>query len=122
MLIRYVLSTVCSFSATYSEILVFECLPKYFQNKHLFIVVFHHGGEFVMLNNGVTIYRGGVSTLVSDLHLDQFIMLIIHGLVTGWVWFFLCSQGLVPFIFALMVVKRVSLMVVDPLLDLMAVI
>ena len=36
---------VCSFScllfsATYSEILVFECLPKYFQNKHMFIVVF----------------------------------------------------------------------------------
>ena len=50
----------------------------------IFNVVFHHGGEFVSLNNGDMIYRGGVSTLVYGLNIDKWTMVSIHRLVTGW--------------------------------------
>ncbi|XP_058753414.1 uncharacterized protein LOC131626580 [Vicia villosa] len=35
-----------------------------------FNTVFHHGGEFVKLQDGETIYRGGVSTLITGEHIE----------------------------------------------------
>ncbi|XP_058765177.1 uncharacterized protein LOC131638625 [Vicia villosa] len=49
----------------------------------LFNALFRHGGEFID-NNGETIYRGGVSTLVSGEHIDEWTMHHILNLVTGW--------------------------------------
>ena len=44
----------------------------------VFNVVFHHGGEFERLNDGDTIYRGGVSTIVSGQLIDKWSMVNIH--------------------------------------------
>ncbi|XP_058746290.1 uncharacterized protein LOC131619180 [Vicia villosa] len=37
-----------------------------------FSAVLQYGGEFVFLNDGRTIYRGGMSSLVSELRLEEF--------------------------------------------------
>ena len=50
----------------------------------MFNVVFHHGGEFVRLNDGDTIYKFGVSTIVSGQLIDKWSMVNIHKLVNGW--------------------------------------
>lgn len=50
----------------------------------MFNVVFHHGGEFVRLNDGDMIYRGGVLTIVSGKLIDKWLMVNIHNLVNGW--------------------------------------
>ncbi|XP_058747019.1 uncharacterized protein LOC131620008 [Vicia villosa] len=45
------------------------------KNKQLFNVVFHYGGEFVSLNDGVMIYRGGVTTVVTNINISTFTMI-----------------------------------------------
>ncbi|XP_058726497.1 uncharacterized protein LOC131597850 [Vicia villosa] len=54
------------------------------QSNDMFKAVTQFGGEFVLLNNGDTIYRGGLSSLVSELRLEEFTMDSIHRLVMGW--------------------------------------
>ncbi|XP_058749183.1 uncharacterized protein LOC131622170 [Vicia villosa] len=49
-----------------------------------FSAVLQYGGEFVFLNDGRTIYRGGMSSLVSELRLEEFTLDSIHRLVMGW--------------------------------------
>ncbi|XP_058781430.1 uncharacterized protein LOC131655613 [Vicia villosa] len=49
-----------------------------------FSAVIQYGGEFVFLNDGRTIYRGGMSSLVSGLRLEEFTLDSIHRLVMGW--------------------------------------
>ncbi|KAI5409260.1 hypothetical protein KIW84_054895 [Lathyrus oleraceus] len=51
------------------------------QNMQVFNVVFHHGGEFVRLNDGDTIYMGGVSTIVFGKLIDKWSMVNIHKLI-----------------------------------------
>lgn len=50
----------------------------------MFNFVFHHGGEFVRLNDGDAIYRGGVSTIMSGKLIDKWLMVNIHKLVNMW--------------------------------------
>lgn len=50
----------------------------------MFNVVFHHGGEFVRLNDGDTIYKGGVSTIMYGKLIDKWSMVNIHKLVNVW--------------------------------------
>ncbi|XP_058733420.1 uncharacterized protein LOC131605036 [Vicia villosa] len=54
------------------------------KNKQLFNAVFHHGGEFVSINDGVMIYRGGVTTLVTNIHISTFTMVSVHRMLIGW--------------------------------------
>src|ERR1044072_7405599 len=54
------------------------------KNNDKFNAVLQYGGEFVLLNDGAMIYRGGMSSLVSELRLDDFSMGSIHSLLTGW--------------------------------------
>ncbi|KAI5414524.1 hypothetical protein KIW84_040139 [Lathyrus oleraceus] len=54
------------------------------QMSQMFNVIFHHGGEFVRLNDGDTIYNGGVSTRVYEQLIDKWSMVNIHKLVNGW--------------------------------------
>ncbi|CAK8567043.1 unnamed protein product [Lathyrus sativus] len=54
------------------------------ENMQMFNVVFHHGGEFIKLIKGETIYRGGVSTIVYGQVIDKWSMLNIGNLVNGW--------------------------------------
>ncbi|XP_058779616.1 uncharacterized protein LOC131653480 [Vicia villosa] len=61
----------------------FLTLHLTFQNNVLFNVVFRHGGEFID-NNGETIYKGGVSTLISGEHINEWTMHHVLNLVTGW--------------------------------------
>ncbi|XP_058769018.1 uncharacterized protein LOC131642868 [Vicia villosa] len=49
------------------------------QSNDMFNAVIQYGGEFVLLNNGDKIYRGGVSSLVSELCLEEFTMNNIHS-------------------------------------------
>ncbi|XP_058748392.1 uncharacterized protein LOC131621369 [Vicia villosa] len=51
---------------------------------HLISVVFHHGGEFVSMSDGVMIYRGGVATHVNDIHIDNFTMVCVKKLLNEW--------------------------------------
>ena len=44
----------------------------------MFNVGFHHGGEFLRLNDGETIYKGGISTIVSVQLIDKWLMVNIH--------------------------------------------
>ncbi|XP_058776819.1 uncharacterized protein LOC131651168 [Vicia villosa] len=48
------------------------------RSNDMFNAVIQYGGEFVLLNNGDTIYRGGVSSLVSELRLEEFAMDSVH--------------------------------------------
>ncbi|KAI5410547.1 hypothetical protein KIW84_055887 [Lathyrus oleraceus] len=50
------------------------------QNMQVFNVIFHHEGEFVRLNNGDTIYRGDVSTIMYGQLIDKWSMVKIHKL------------------------------------------
>lgn len=50
----------------------------------MFNVVFHHGGNFVKLNDGDMIYMGVVSTIVSEQLIDKWSMGNIHKLVNEW--------------------------------------
>ncbi|KAI5433621.1 hypothetical protein KIW84_020772 [Lathyrus oleraceus] len=54
------------------------------QNMQVFNVVFHRGGEFVRFNDGDTIYKDGVSTIVYGQLIDKWSMVTIHKLVNGW--------------------------------------
>ncbi|XP_058751316.1 uncharacterized protein LOC131624382 [Vicia villosa] len=54
------------------------------ENMHLISVVFHHGGEFVSMSDGVMIYRGGVTTHVTDIHIDNFTMVCVKKLLNEW--------------------------------------
>lgn len=54
------------------------------QSNQLFNVVFHYEGEFVRLIDGVMIYRGGVSSLVTNIHIDKFTMVTLNRMLTGW--------------------------------------
>ncbi|XP_058742255.1 uncharacterized protein LOC131614714 [Vicia villosa] len=54
------------------------------QSNDMFNAVIQYGGEFVLLNNGDMIYRGGVSSLVSELRLEEFTMDSVHRLVMDW--------------------------------------
>lgn len=47
----------------------------------VFNVIFHHGGEFVRLNDGETIYMGGFSTILYGQLIDKWSMVNIHKLV-----------------------------------------
>src|SRR3954466_777895 len=62
----------------------FLTLRLTFQNNVLFNVVFRHGGEFIDNNDGETIYKGGVSTLISREHIDDWTMHHVLNLITGW--------------------------------------
>ena len=50
----------------------------------MFNIVFHHRGEFVKLSDGETIYRSGVSTLVSRLHMEKNTLIELRNIVNGW--------------------------------------
>ncbi|XP_058746525.1 uncharacterized protein LOC131619449 [Vicia villosa] len=54
------------------------------KNMHLISVVFHHGWEFVSMGDGVMIYRGGVTTHVTDIHIDNFTMICVNKLLNEW--------------------------------------
>ncbi|XP_058784822.1 uncharacterized protein LOC131659682 [Vicia villosa] len=54
------------------------------KNMHLINVVFHHGGEFVSMSDGVMIYRVGVTTHVTDIHIDNFTMVCVKKLLNEW--------------------------------------
>ena len=36
------------------------------------------------MSDGVMIYRGGVSTLVANIHIDKFTMATLNTMLTGW--------------------------------------
>ncbi|KAI5384162.1 hypothetical protein KIW84_071244 [Lathyrus oleraceus] len=52
--------------------------------SQMFNVVFHHGKEFVRLNDGDTIYMGGVSTIVFGKLIDKWSVVNIRKLVNNW--------------------------------------
>lgn len=56
----------------------------HFTRHTTFNVIFHHGGEFVMVNKNDIIYRGGVDTIVSSQHIDKWTMDGIRKLVNMW--------------------------------------
>ncbi|KAI5440921.1 hypothetical protein KIW84_010403 [Lathyrus oleraceus] len=53
------------------------------QMSQMFNVVLHHGGGFLRLNDGDTIYRGGVLTIVSGKLIHKWSMVNIHKLEDG---------------------------------------
>ncbi|KAI5422440.1 hypothetical protein KIW84_045764 [Lathyrus oleraceus] len=52
-------------------------------------VIFHHGGEFVRVNEKDILYIGGVHNIFSMQHIGKWTMFKIHKLVKGWG----CKEG-----------------------------
>ncbi|XP_058767340.1 uncharacterized protein LOC131641032 [Vicia villosa] len=49
-----------------------------------FDCLFHHGGEFMKPHDGEMIYRGGVTTLITGVHIERWSQTHIQKVVSGW--------------------------------------
>ncbi|CAK8575777.1 unnamed protein product [Lathyrus sativus] len=49
-----------------------------------FNATFHHGGEFVMVNQNEIIYKGGVDSNMSGLHIENWTIDSVHKMVNRW--------------------------------------
>ncbi|KAI5438995.1 hypothetical protein KIW84_024652 [Lathyrus oleraceus] len=54
------------------------------QNMQHFNVIFHHGGEFLMVKDNNIIYKVGVDTIISSQQTDKWTMFEILKFVNGW--------------------------------------